>query len=232
MKNSARMVGGIKSQNENNEVIEGDVGMESFIEIAVGAPEASLEYTAKRQRQRVHRDRRAGVAQQSRRADVVHRAGQPMRERICREFQRQAARRAAQRRDLPHCEGGQGADRAMASALQHGATAQLAGLPATSTRSDRCWSDLRFAMIRPTAGRSGDSQIECGMSIGGRSRACNPPNTRSNHATEYLHRQRPFDLPSSERIRLLQKLSKKPTLPGLGGTHHHCAIQSLIDGLA
>ena len=69
------------------------------------------------------------MAAQGRRDDAVHRAGLPLGEWIQRELQRQTPRRAVERRDLLHTEGGACADRAGAEALQHGATAQCAGLP-------------------------------------------------------------------------------------------------------
>ena len=54
--------------------------------------------------------------------------GSPWGERLQRVIQRQAPGRAAQRRNLPLAQGGPGADRAMAAALQHGQTTQCAGL--------------------------------------------------------------------------------------------------------
>ena len=54
--------------------------------------------------------------------------GSPWGERLQRVIQRQAPGRAAQRRNLLLAQGGPGADRAMAAALQHGQTTQCAGL--------------------------------------------------------------------------------------------------------
>jgi len=109
---------------------------------------------------------------EGRRDDALHRAGQPVGERIRRELQRQAARPSAQRRDLAHGARGQGAHRAMAAALQHGPAALIAGLPATGSGDDRCRSDLRFAPFGPAAGDTrAQTLIDCGTQTGGRSQS-------------------------------------------------------------
>ena len=64
-------------------------------------------------------------------ADALHRAGQPLGERLRGVLQRQAARRAPQRRALRHATRSAGADGALALRVQPAAPAQLARLPAT-----------------------------------------------------------------------------------------------------
>ena len=56
---------------------------------------------------------------------------QPLAERLRRELQRQAARRAAQPRMVPHARRSQGPDRALATVLQRAGTAQCAPLSPT-----------------------------------------------------------------------------------------------------
>ena len=75
------------------------------------------------------------LAGPARRRHAVHRAGLPMGERLCGELQRQAQRRAAERGDLLHAEGGKGSDREMAPAVRPRTTAQLAGLSTSGTGS-------------------------------------------------------------------------------------------------
>jgi len=58
------------------------------------------------------------------------------------ELQRQASRRAAERRD--HARGGEGRHRGLATPLQRGKTAQLIGLQTTGSRGARIVR-LRFA---------------------------------------------------------------------------------------
>ena len=67
---------------------------------------------------------------------MIHRAGQPMGEWVQRVIQREVARRAVERGDLRHAVGGQGADRTVATPLQHGPAAQLAGAPPPRTGVD------------------------------------------------------------------------------------------------
>ena len=61
-------------------------------------------------------------------SSALHRTGQSLGERLQRVIQRQAPGRAAQWRNLLLAQGGPGADRALAAALQHGQTTQCAGL--------------------------------------------------------------------------------------------------------
>jgi hypothetical protein len=84
---------------------------------------------------RVHRQGDPGLAWPGRRQDPLHRAGRSLGETLQREFKPQARRRAAQRRNLPHTQGGRGAHRAMAAALQHRQTPQLPGLQANSPQA-------------------------------------------------------------------------------------------------
>ena len=67
------------------------------------------------------------LARRARRHDPVHRARQPLGERLRRVVQRQAARRALERRDLLHAQGGADPGRRLAAPLQRPAAAQLAG---------------------------------------------------------------------------------------------------------
>ena len=59
-----------------------------------------------RQRRRVHRESRSRMDHRGRCAHGLHRAGKPMGERLLRELQLEAPRRASQRRDLLHPQGG------------------------------------------------------------------------------------------------------------------------------
>jgi len=67
--------------------------------------------------------------------------GKPLGERLLRELQRQAARRAAQRGNLLQPQGSEGCNRAVASPLQHRQTALLARLSATGT-ANFCAADV------------------------------------------------------------------------------------------
>jgi len=73
-------------------------------------------------------DRRCRVA------DGLHRESQPVGERLRGELQREASRRAAERRGVQHATRGAGADRGMASSLQSGPAALVLGVPSTRTR--------------------------------------------------------------------------------------------------
>ena len=70
----------------------------------------------------------------------LHRARQPVGERLLQILQRQAARRVPQWRDLLQPEGSQGCDPAMAQALQHDQTALIPELSTASIwiRSQQC----------------------------------------------------------------------------------------------
>ena len=65
------------------------------------------------------------------REDTLHRTRIALEERLQRELQRQTQGRTAEREDLLLNDGGKGADRIMAQALQHHKAAQFAGLRAT-----------------------------------------------------------------------------------------------------
>src|SRR5262245_24905107 len=75
---------------------------------------------------------RARVAWPDRRQDALHRAGQPVGERLLRELQLQAPRRVAGGRAVLDAARGQGADRAMAAPLQYDPTAFLPRLSPAS----------------------------------------------------------------------------------------------------
>ena len=86
-----------------------------------------------RQRPGVRRQGGAGLDRRGRCQDGLHRAGQPVGERLRRELQRAPARRAAGRRDLLLAAGGPDRDRELAPALQHRPPTWLARLPAAGT---------------------------------------------------------------------------------------------------
>jgi hypothetical protein len=77
--------------------------------------------------------------------DRLHRARKPVGEWLLRELQRKAARRAAERRDLLHIEGGPDHDRNLAAALQQGAPTLVAGIPTAGTRGTRLAGKVRGA---------------------------------------------------------------------------------------
>ena len=68
--------------------------------------------------------------------DVVHRARLAVGKRLCGELQRQATRRAAERGDLLHAQGGAELGASLAPQIQPGAATQLVGLSAACTESD------------------------------------------------------------------------------------------------
>ena len=77
--------------------------------------------------------------------DRLHRARKPLGKWLLRKLQRKAARRAAERRDLLHIEGGPDHDRNLAAALQQGASAFVVGIPTAGTRSARLAGKARSA---------------------------------------------------------------------------------------
>lgn len=88
------------------------------------------------QRARVHRPLGPRLARPGRGPDAVHRARQPMGERVLREPDRQAQGRAAEPRDLRYGARGADPDRALAPPLQRGATSLVPGLAPSSPRGD------------------------------------------------------------------------------------------------
>jgi len=75
----------------------------------------------------------AEVAVKCRDGNAVHRAGQPLGERILRELQREAARRMLEWRDLLLAEGGTDRDRTVEGGVQHAAAALGARIQAADT---------------------------------------------------------------------------------------------------
>jgi len=73
------------------------------------------------------------VAVKCRDGNAVHRAGQPLGERILRELQREAARRVLEWRDLLLAEGGTDRDRTVEGGVQHAAAALGARIQAADT---------------------------------------------------------------------------------------------------
>ena len=98
-----------------------------------------------RQRQRVHGHRGTGMTAPGWREDTLHRTRIALGERLQRELQRQTQGRTAERGDLLLNDGGKGADRTMAQALQHHQAAQFAGLQAARA-SDHRASPRRSAL--------------------------------------------------------------------------------------
>ena len=94
----------------------------------------------------------------SRGEDALHPAGKSMGERLQREFQWEAQRRAVKSGDLLLIGRGTDTDRTVEKGVQHDPTAQLARLPTTSSRGDNA---------QDSVGRK--SEIISGNAIGGRS---------------------------------------------------------------
>src|SRR5918992_4232298 len=69
--------------------------------------------------------------------DVVHRTGKSVGKWLCREFQRQAARRIAQWPDLRDALGSQSTHRTLAAHLQPDSPAQFIGLSTARSRDHR-----------------------------------------------------------------------------------------------
>ena len=95
------------------------------------------------------------MADEARRQDALHRAGQPMGERILRELQLQTQRRAARTGNLLYDEGGQNADRMVATVLQHAATTLVLGLQ--TARAESHLAKALHAALR--SGRGGMNAV-------------------------------------------------------------------------
>jgi transposase InsO family protein len=94
----------------------------------------------------VHGDGDPQVDRQGGLPNALHRAGEPVGERLQRELQREAPGRAAEAGDLQHAARGQGADRGLALGVQPHSAAQLTGLSPAGARSDRrCRAAFRCA---------------------------------------------------------------------------------------
>ena len=83
--------------------------------------------------------------------DRLHRAGQPMGERVHRELQRPPARRAAQRRDLLHAARSPDRHRELAPALQCRSAACLARLPGSGPGGVRASTRRMAGCATPTS---------------------------------------------------------------------------------
>jgi hypothetical protein len=92
------------------------------------------------------------VVDSNRREDTVHRARESVGERIYRVIQWEASRRATERRNLFHPEGGEGAGRKMETGVQHQAPSQLAGVSAAGTGNHRDRTSPRGGPIASTLG--------------------------------------------------------------------------------
>src|SRR5215831_10180149 len=86
-----------------------------------------------RQRTGVPRQGSTGMDRGCRCQDRLHRARQPLGERVHRELQRSPARRAARRRNLLHSPRGPNRHRELAAALQHDQAARIARIQAASS---------------------------------------------------------------------------------------------------
>src|SRR6478735_7435592 len=96
------------------------------------------------------------MAWPDRRQDALHRARQPMGERLLRKPQLEAPGRASERRDIHDAAGSSGADRELATTLQCRQAALVARLSAAGSRSDLAASirsALRSAAASPDAGQ-------------------------------------------------------------------------------
>ena len=109
-----------------------------------------------RQRPGVRRDKRSRMAWPDRRQDALHRTGKSLGERLLREPELKAQRRAAKRRNLHDDAGGASADRELETPLQCHPPALVARLSAAGPRGDLAASvrsALRSASASPDAGR-------------------------------------------------------------------------------
>src|SRR5213595_253890 len=96
------------------------------------------------------------MAWPDRRQDALHRTGKSLGERLLREPELKAQRRAAKRRNLHDDAGGAGADRELETPLQCHPPALVARLSAAGPRGDLAASvrsALRSASASPDAGR-------------------------------------------------------------------------------
>jgi transposase len=96
------------------------------------------------QRPGIHRQGRAAVDCRGGGRGGVYRARQSLGERLLRELQQQVARRVAERGDLLLAGRGPGRHRRLASSLQHGAPAFVAGIQAARAQQ----RDLAYSAIR------------------------------------------------------------------------------------
>ena len=93
------------------------------------------------------------MAGPGRREDALHHPGIALGERLQRELQRIAARRASKWRDLLQSGRSQSADRGLAAALQHDPPAQQPRLPTTGPRNrDAAIAAFRFRYAPPPVG--------------------------------------------------------------------------------
>jgi hypothetical protein len=89
--------------------------------------------------------------------DRLHHPGQSLGERLHREFQRAAARRASRRRDLLHTARGRDRHRELATALQHCPAAYLDRLPGSCPGGVRASAGRMAGCATPT-GSAGHAQ--------------------------------------------------------------------------
>jgi len=90
------------------------------------------------------RDCSSGVGRSPGCRALVHRAREPVGERLLRELQRQASRRDAQQRDLLHPTGGGDPDRELAQRVQRGPSTRQPELQTTYTSDPNTNFSIRF----------------------------------------------------------------------------------------
>ncbi|CAA9426592.1 MAG: Integrase, partial [uncultured Phycisphaerae bacterium] len=94
----------------------------------------------------------AGLDHRRGRQDGLHRARQPVGERLRGELQRPPARRAVERRDLLRPARGPGRHRELAAALQRPTPARIPRLQAARARGVRAGLRCAAACVTPTVG--------------------------------------------------------------------------------
>ena len=167
------------------------------------------------QRTGVHGPPCPGMAAPRGGQDALHRAREPVGERIPGVVQRQAPRPTAQRGTLRYAAGGQDTRRALARTLQHGEATQCSGLPSTGTRSHpalgsrlRYRRELRLEPKPPL--RSRQTNLTSGTLLGGRP----PPRSPRPHV---------FRL-SIEAAQNHARLANAPRRCRFGHEHGKCGL--------
>src|SRR4051812_11323740 len=130
--------------------------------------------------------------------DRIHRARKPVGEWLLRKLQRKAARRAAERRDLLHIEGGPDHDRRLAAALQQGAATFVAGIPTAGARGTRLAGKTCGANARSKLTFQTDHSVGAGHLLQGKSLAAAAINTKRHTAEEIVTKLRQVDVLTSQ----------------------------------
>src|SRR5262249_47964142 len=150
--------------------------------------------------------------------DRLHRARQPLGERVHRELQRSPARRAARRRNLLHSPRGPNRHRELAAALQHDQAARIARIQAASS-GGICPCLRRGAGCATPTGSAGHASATASLKLTfhlDHSVGANHASPRTNQVkpelTQVLPKslppspRGPFCLPTTQRIVLSHKL--------------------------